>query len=64
MLIQGDVSIQITELPVIPCAWCLSEQGLSMGDGSHGICQKHADKMLLDQRRKRRSQWLTEIKAK
>lgn len=24
------------------CAWCLSEQGLDMGNGSHGICARHA----------------------
>jgi hypothetical protein len=24
------------------CAWCLQEQGLPMGEGSHGICGRHA----------------------
>lgn len=24
------------------CAWCLSEQGLEPGNGSHGICEQHA----------------------
>jgi len=24
-----------------PCAWCLKEQGLPMGETSHGICSKH-----------------------
>jgi hypothetical protein len=23
------------------CAWCLAEQGLAFGDGSHGICARH-----------------------
>jgi hypothetical protein len=25
------------------CAWCLSEQGMPMRNGSHGICARHAD---------------------
>ena len=25
------------------CAWCLSEQGQDMGNGSHGICIPHAE---------------------
>lgn len=32
------------------CAWCLSEQGLPAGEGSHGICSGHANKLLLQQR--------------
>jgi hypothetical protein len=28
------------------CAWCLSEQGNEPGEGSHGICTKHADVLL------------------
>ena len=28
------------------CAWCLSEQGLAFGEGSHGICQEHANSFL------------------
>lgn len=32
------------------CAWCLSEQGLDMGSGSHGICERHAAKVLQQQR--------------
>ena len=23
------------------CAWCLAEQGLEAGNGSHGICARH-----------------------
>lgn len=23
------------------CAWCLAEQGLELGNGSHGICARH-----------------------
>ncbi len=33
------------------CAWCLSEQGIPAGEGSHGICRKHADWLLLQQRK-------------
>lgn len=25
------------------CAWCLDEAGEEMGEGSHGICPRHAD---------------------
>jgi hypothetical protein len=35
------------------CAWCLSEQGIPAGEGSHGICRKHADWLLLQQRKLR-----------
>ncbi len=28
------------------CAWCLSEQGMAAGDGSHGICTTHATWLL------------------
>ena len=28
------------------CAWCLSEQGLDFGNGSHGICARHANQVL------------------
>jgi homoaconitase/3-isopropylmalate dehydratase large subunit len=35
------------------CAWCLSEQGMAVGDGSHGICTAHAD-WLIKQWRARR----------
>ena len=34
------------------CAWCLSEQGLDFGNGSHGICPQHAA-WLLQQYRER-----------
>jgi len=25
------------------CAWCRSEAGEEMGEGSHGICSEHAE---------------------
>lgn len=28
------------------CAWCRDEQGLPQGNGSHGICQRHADELI------------------
>ncbi|WP_220196546.1 hypothetical protein [Ktedonospora formicarum] len=28
------------------CAWCLCEQGLELGNGSHGICPRHAELLL------------------
>jgi hypothetical protein len=36
------------------CAWCLCEQGLELGNGSHGICTRHAD-WLLQQYREHRA---------
>jgi hypothetical protein len=33
------------------CAWCLSEQGIPAGEESHGICNKHANRLLLQQRK-------------
>ncbi len=35
------------------CAWCLAEQGLAFGEGSHGICSFHAEQMLHAQRERR-----------
>jgi hypothetical protein len=32
------------------CAWCLREQGLPMGHGSHGICTMHAARLLAEHR--------------
>jgi hypothetical protein len=40
-------------LVILPtrCAWCLSEQGIPAGEGSHGICKKHANRLLLQRRK-------------
>lgn len=49
--VNGDQ--QHKEVPVWQsplCAWCLEEQGIPAGDGSHGICKKHAAVMLLQYR--------------
>lgn len=40
------------------CAWCLSEQGIAAGEGSHGICKQHADNFLI-QWREHRSRHIT-----
>lgn len=40
------------------CAWCLEEQGVPLGEGSHSICKKHKASMLqqlIAIRRRRRS---------
>ncbi len=42
------------------CAWCLSEQGFEMGDGSHGICIQHASE-LLQQHRERSARLLSRV---
>src|SRR5260370_36339621 len=36
-----------------PCAWCLKEQGIPAGEGSHGICAFHHAHMLLQAARRR-----------
>jgi hypothetical protein len=47
-LLNSDITTWKSPL----CAWCLSEQGLELGNGSHGICAQHAD-WLLQQYRER-----------
>jgi hypothetical protein len=44
-----------------PCAWCLAEQGLAPGEGSHGICEAHANEFLVQWklRRKRKQETVT-----
>jgi hypothetical protein len=29
--------------PNLDCAWCLAERGIAPGNGSHGICPRHAE---------------------
>lgn len=51
-----EVSETETEIPNAverSCAWCLQEQGLPFGHGSHGICQQHAERALTNWRVKR-----------
>ena len=37
----------------ISCAWCLAEQGLPFGEGSHGICDAHAEQLQAQRGRRR-----------
>jgi hypothetical protein len=46
-LLTSDIPVWHSPL----CAWCLSEQGIPAGEGSHGICKKHANRLLLQQRK-------------
>lgn len=48
-LSKGDLPVWQSPL----CAWCLSEQGIPAGEGSHGICRNHANRLLVQQRRLR-----------
>jgi hypothetical protein len=34
----------------VQCAWCLLEQGLPLGAGSHGICERHRGQVYLGHR--------------
>ncbi|MGH2507467.1 MAG: hypothetical protein ACRDHZ_08710 [Ktedonobacteraceae bacterium] len=46
----------VPPLLIIECAWCLQEAGHEMGNGSHGICEKHAQHVLATWRAKKREQ--------
>jgi hypothetical protein len=50
-LIDDHLSSDSISSPL--CAWCLSEQGVAAGEGSHGICRKHADSFLIQWRQHR-----------
>lgn len=39
----------------LDCAWCLAEQGLPMGEDSHGICTRHAEQLRADYHARRHS---------
>lgn len=41
-LLQSDVAV--CQIPM--CAWCLSDQGITATEGSHGICAGHAEWLL------------------
>lgn len=47
----------LTNTSPVLCAWCLDEQGIPQGEGSHGICPDHAQTQyqLLQARRARRA---------
>ena len=48
MHLTGDFIMNVRP-ETMSCAWCLEEQGeVPQEDASHGICQSHADQLLLD----------------
>jgi len=56
---QEVCAVQLSPLPIIAeigmgCPWCLAEYGLPPGEGSHGICKRHADGLLVSTLRKQR----------
>jgi hypothetical protein len=57
---EQDILPLAPALPVVmattstnSCAWCLKEQGVPTGEGSHGICAFHHAHMLLQAARRR-----------
>lgn len=51
---EEEVRLSVEPVVATPlCAWCLAEQGVPAGEGSHGICKKHADAILLQWKGKR-----------
>jgi len=42
------------EAPTIDCAWCLADADLAAGNGSHGICAVHAERIIIQARERRR----------
>lgn len=50
MLLLQEAERHATEpvLPVLPvaCAWCMVEAGVPLGNGSHSICQRHAEQVV------------------
>lgn len=50
---NGPFGSLVSAFQCPPCAWCLCEQGAALGNGSHGICPQHADKILRHYRERR-----------
>ena len=57
---EQSIPLEGPALPVVMattsanlCAWCLKEQGIPAGEGSHGICAFHHAHMLLQAARRR-----------
>lgn len=38
-----DSDVLVWDDDTTECAWCLAHKGLPMGEGSHGICEAHAE---------------------
>jgi hypothetical protein len=55
-LLAGETGMVQESAWLIACAWCLQEQGLPLGPGSHGICQFHRDQ-LMQSRRSQQTGW-------
>ena len=45
-VLAGETGMVQESAWLIACAWCLQEQGLALGPGSHGICQFHRDQLM------------------
>jgi hypothetical protein len=49
------------------CAWCLAEKGITANEGSHGICKRHANELILQwkeqriERIKSRTEWGSQL---
>ena len=54
--LAGETGMVQESAWLIQCAWCLQEQGLALGPGSHGICQFHRDH-LMQKRHSRHTEW-------
>ncbi len=54
-LLERQVKQVQPPAPTLDCAWCLQERGMPMGDGSHGICPRHAEQLLAGWRARRNS---------
>lgn len=48
--IAGIARLLDEQAPLPECAWCLRDAGLPMGEGSHSICKRHAEQVLLQAR--------------
>ena len=48
--LAGETGMMQESTWLIQCAWCLQEQGLPLGPGSHGICLFHRDQLMQDRR--------------
>lgn len=58
---EQDDTMLVTYLTT-SCAWCNEEAGIPQGDGSHGICDEHAEQVRQQaaesrQRRREARQW-------
>jgi hypothetical protein len=45
LLMQETSTLPAEKSFPLSCAWCLVEQSLPLGSGSHGICSAHAEQL-------------------